>query len=125
METTEIQNSPSPPHQGHRDELLRKSNLLWEGNTLPLYLGGGRSNFNPSTASENDINFSTNNFLQTPADNIRPALDSLSNIQVSVGHYQRLLAEVPILDLIQIVQDRLMKNPSEICTSFMLHNRYI
>ena len=125
MEVVERQKSQSPPHKGHRDELLRKSNPLWEENLLPLDLAGGRPIFEPSTILGNDIHSTANNGLQTPSTGQRPVIDLLSNFRVSIEHYQRLLAEVPSLYLIQIVRDRLANNPSEICTIFMLPNEYI
>jgi len=116
MEIVERQNSQSPPHQGHRDELLKKSNPLWEGNPLPLDLAGGSPVFDPSMGWRNDVHSGVNNVLLLPADNRRHTLDLRSN-HVSGEHHQRLLAEVPVLVLVQIVRDRLLNNPSEICMS--------
>jgi hypothetical protein len=127
MEVVERQKSQSPPHKGHRDELLRKSNPLWEENHLQLDLAGGRPVFDPSTSLGNDIHSSANNGLQTPMTTTggRPVIGLLSNFRVPVEHYQRLLAEVPSLYLIQIVRDRLGNKPSEICTVFMLTSEYV
>lgn len=125
MERVEEQRSQSPPHQGYRDALLRKSNPLWEENLLPLDLAGGRPIFDPSTSLGNDTNTSANDSLQTPTNSGRSVTSLPSTHEVSVEHYQELLAEVPSLYLIQIVRDRLVNHPSEICMMFMLSFEYI
>jgi hypothetical protein len=115
MEIVEVQKSQSPPHQGHRDELLKKSNPLCEANPLPLDLIGGSSSFDLSVGSQNAADIGLNNALRLRVDNRKPMLNVCSN-QVSVEH-RRLLAEVSVLYLVQIVRDRLVNNPSEICMS--------
>jgi len=122
MEITERQKSQSPPHHGHRDELLRKSNPLWDGNPSPLNLGEGSPVFDPSMHWGSDSHSDVNLILQLPADNGRSTLDLRSN-QVSGEHYQRLLAEVPVFYLAQVVRDRLVNHPSEICMS-LSYNTY-
>jgi hypothetical protein len=91
MEVAERQNSATPPHQGHRDELLRKSNPLWEGN-LPQVDLVGRQSFDPSVGLENGTHSRTNDsrtneFLRVTTGNKMPSLEMSSSSRNSVEHY--------------------------------------
>jgi hypothetical protein len=106
MEVVERQNIATPPDQGHRDELLRKSNSLWEGD-LPQVGLVRRRIFDPLMGLENGTYSNSNEFLRIPTGNKMPGLEMPSSSRNSFEHYQRLLSEVPILHLIQVVRDRL------------------
>ncbi|KFY01612.1 hypothetical protein O988_02645 [Pseudogymnoascus sp. VKM F-3808] len=51
LDNTEPQRDPTPPHQGHRDALLRKTNPLWNGGLSPTTFHG-RPTFAASNVTE-------------------------------------------------------------------------
>ncbi|OBT95257.1 hypothetical protein VE01_07622 [Pseudogymnoascus verrucosus] len=109
LENTETQRDPTPPHQGHRDALLRRTNPLWnEGLSIPTF--HGRPIFATSNVTEpldsisleeesafENSNLLHHGFTTTSED---AYLEEYEGLQISDESHRSLMEEFPGLNYI-------------------------
>jgi hypothetical protein len=105
LENAETQRDPTPPHQGHRDALLRRTNPLWnEGLSIPTF--HGRSIFATSNITEpldsisleeesafENSNLLHQGFTTTSED---AYLEEYEGLQISDESHRSLIEEFPV-----------------------------